>query len=418
MIEVIRGVDPGAARVDGLLVSMGAELDPPTRAEAALLEGAGEGVRHRLSALGEMPVGGAVVTPGGDLPVEMMIHVVIRSREEPVSERAVAQAFRHGLEQAARWEVERLAVPLLGVGAGNLDAEVAAALLVRVFREHRRSESHPGTLVLLARTSYQEEAALRVIQGDPASPPLHLQGWLALPGKGGSLLPLESAPHGPWAVATAGGKDATLALHRARTAGLKVRWALNVLEGNSGLVRFHGTPEPVLRAQVEALGLEPVFGRTHPQDFDRVFSQLLREVQDLGACGVIFGNLHLTEIRDWYGERVAAAGLAHLEPLWDEAPMDVARSVVGDGFHARVISVNLESGDPGWLGCTLDGDLLARFQEAGIDPCGEQGEYHTLVVNGPGFRGPLPVRWGDAVEREGHRYLELAPAPDGSAPDG
>ena len=417
MIEVIRGIDPAVARVDGLLLSMGAELDPPTGVEASLLQGAGEEVRRRLSALGEMPVGGAVVTPGGDLPVEMMIHVVIRSREEAVSERTLTQAFRHGLEQATRWEVERLAVPVLGVGAGNLDVEVAAEILVRVFRDHRRANSHPRTLVLLTRTPYEEEAALRARgqaegHGEEEVPrPADSRGWLALPGEVPTHLPMDRAPRGPWALATAGGKDATLALHRARTAGLEVSWALNVFEGNSGLVRFHGTPEPMVRAQAQALGLEPVFGRTHPDDFDRVFSRLLEEVRGLGACGVIFGNLHLTEIRDWYADRVNAAGLAHLEPLWGEAPLDVARSVVQAGFQARVISVNLESGDPEWLGRTLDTDLLARFQASGIDPCGELGEYHTLVVDGPEFRRPLALTWGDAAEREGHRFLQLAVPP-------
>ena len=223
-----------------------------------------------------------------------------------------------------------------------------------------------------------------------------------------NLVPLDRAPQGPWALATAGGKDATLALHRVRSTGREVRWALNIFEGNSGLVRFHGTPEAVLRSQTEALGLEPVFGYTHPLAFEEVLTGLLVDLRERGACGVIFGNLHLTEIRDWYGARVAAAGLAHLEPLWGTPTEQVVGTLIAHGFRSRVISVNLERGDPKWLGRELDHELLARFQEAGIDVCGEQGEYHTLVVDGPPFRRALDVEWGDPLEREGHRFLPLA----------
>jgi len=225
---------------------------------------------------------------------------------------------------------------------------------------------------------------------------------------------------GSWALATAGGKDATLALHRARSQGLQVRWGLNVLEGNSGRVRFHGTPRPVLEAQLRSLGLEPRLGRTHPRDFSAVLTELLNGLREAGARGVIFGNLHLSDIRDWYEERVVAAGLEHREPLWNESPEKVARGVVAEGFRARVISVNLELGDPEWLGRELTPELVDRFVAAGIDVCGERGEYHTLVTDGPGFSRPLEIRTLGEDEREGHRYLllELDEPAAGDAPSG
>lgn len=221
---------------------------------------------------------------------------------------------------------------------------------------------------------------------------------------------------GPWALATAGGKDATLALHRARGHGLDVRWGLNVFEGNSGQVRFHGTPRPVLEAHLQRLGLEPRVGHTHPRDFEAVLNELLHGLREDGARGVVFGNLHLSEIRNWYEERVAAAGLEHREPLWNEPPEEVARGVVAQGFRARVVSVNLELGDPEWLGRELTHGLVDEFVGAGIDVCGERGEYHTLVTDGPGFSRPLGVRARGEEEREGHRVLRLEL--DGARDDG
>ncbi len=216
-----------------------------------------------------------------------------------------------------------------------------------------------------------------------------------------------------WALATAGGKDATLALHRARARGLEVRWALNVFEGNTDMVRFHGTPRPILEAHARALGLEPRFDHTHPRGFEEVMDGLLAGLREEGARGVVFGNLHLADIRAWYEERVRGAGLEHREPLWGSDPEAVAREVVRQGFAARVISVNLDLGDPEWLGRGLDQALVDEFVAAGIDPCGERGEYHTLVTDGPGFAHPVPLEVTGEAEREGHRYLVLRGGPSG-----
>ncbi len=216
-----------------------------------------------------------------------------------------------------------------------------------------------------------------------------------------------------WVLATAGGKDATLALHRAREEGYEVRWGLNIFEGNSGLVRFHGTPRPVLEAQLRALDLEPLLGETHPDPFEVVLVRLLGQAKARGAAGVLFGNLHLTEIRAWYEDRVRMAGLLHHEPLWEVPPEEVSREVVRRGFRARVISVNLERGDPAWLGRELDDSLVDAFVAAGIDPAGEHGEFHTLVWDGPGFSRPLPFDVDGAEEREGHRFERLRLREDG-----
>lgn len=211
-----------------------------------------------------------------------------------------------------------------------------------------------------------------------------------------------------WALATAAGKDATLALHLAREEGKDVRWALNILEGNTGLVRFHGTPRKLVEAQAQALELEPLVGETHPEGFEEVLSRLLERLRKEGAEGVIFGNLHLEEIRSWYEERVIAAGLLHHEPLWGMPPRKVVERVIRLGFRATVTAVNLESGDPDWLGRGLDRSLLGAFlRREGMDVAGERGEYHTFVHGGPGFLGSVAFRVQGMQEREGHRFLLL-----------
>lgn len=211
-----------------------------------------------------------------------------------------------------------------------------------------------------------------------------------------------------YALSWSGGKDSAHALHRARERGLRVTHLFNIFEGVSGRVRFHGVGRGLVAAQAEALGLELVQRSSGPGDFEEAFLRILEELEGRGIGGVVFGNVHLEEVRGWYESRTTARGFEHLEPLWGEDPMELARTVPALGYRARVVSVNLELGDPGWLGRELGPGLLGELAgREDVDPCGERGEYHTFVWDGPGFARPVRHRVGRPLEREGHRFLDL-----------
>jgi len=212
-----------------------------------------------------------------------------------------------------------------------------------------------------------------------------------------------------WALATGAGKDATLALHRARAQGREVRYGFNVFDGDSGRVRFHGTRKDLVEAHGRSLGMEMLMDHTGPREFEPVFTGLLDALRERGVDGAVFGNIHLSDVRAWYEERSGAAGLRHLEPLWGEASRELAREFVDLGYRAVVVSVDLEHGDPDWLGRELDRELIDEIQAKGADPCGEHGEYHTFVWDGPAFRAPVAFRKGEEVEMKGHRLLDLLP---------
>lgn len=212
------------------------------------------------------------------------------------------------------------------------------------------------------------------------------------------------------ALMTSGGKDGTLALDRARRSGLDVRWLASVFEGNTGRLRFHGIPHQLLEAQAKALGLEPILKRTHPDTFEQAFDRLLADLRDQGCTGALFGNISLADVRAWYEERVTAAGLTHHELLWGEPSMELAYEVVERGYHAMVVAVNLEMRAVRFLGREMDADLLTEIGITDdLDPCGERGEYHTFVFDGPEFRAPVGFAIGHQLEREGHRFLDLRP---------
>jgi diphthine-ammonia ligase len=206
-----------------------------------------------------------------------------------------------------------------------------------------------------------------------------------------------------YAVCFSGGKDSVLALDRAVRAGLRVDQLLTLYDAASERVRFHAVPIAVMRAQAEALSLPISLHPTTPANFEQVFLSALDALRSEGIRGLIFGDIHLADVRAWYEERVRAAGLEHVEPIWGEPPGQLVREVLARGYTAVLTCIEEAKTEPAWLGQPLSPRLIAAFAQRGIDPCGEYGEYHTLVTDGPLFRAPLPVRFGLVhVDRDPH----------------
>lgn len=184
----------------------------------------------------------------------------------------------------------------------------------------------------------------------------------------------------------------------------------NIYEGNTGRVRFHGVRRELIEAQAESLGLELLAAHTHPDDYEAVFGRVLQEVRARGLAGVVFGNIHLTDIRAWYEERVTGKGLEHVEPLWGGRPADLVGEFLDRGFRTRIASVDVARGRREWVGAELTPALAAEITEAeDVDPAGERGEYHTFAFDGPLFRHPVAHRVAGTVEIEGHLLAELLP---------
>ncbi len=209
------------------------------------------------------------------------------------------------------------------------------------------------------------------------------------------------------ALCWSGGKDSTLALYRLRQDGVAVEWLLNLFEASSGRVRFHGVRAELVQAQARALGVELVQRPVGPDGFEAAFRAALAELKHAGCSAVAFGNVHLEDVRAWYEDRVRAAQLAHVEPLWGTPPGAVVREFLAKGFRAVVASVDLSRGRPEWVGKSLDEELLRAVEASGADPCGEHGEYHTFAFCGPLFARPVRFRVAGVLERDGHRFADL-----------
>ena len=202
-----------------------------------------------------------------------------------------------------------------------------------------------------------------------------------------------------------GGKDSALALWRARRSGLDIGWLVNVYDRATERVRFHATPIEAIARQADAAGVPLVRVPTDWETFDGSLRDAFAALVRQGCRGVVFGDIHLADVRAWYEERTRAAGLEHVEPLWGEAPAALLAEFVAIGGRAIVTCIETTKLDDAWLGRVIDADFVRDITPTGIDPCGENGEYHSFAYGGPFFR--RPVAWRAGERRDDGRFAQL-----------
>jgi uncharacterized protein (TIGR00290 family) len=208
------------------------------------------------------------------------------------------------------------------------------------------------------------------------------------------------------AVSWSGGKDSYLALHRSRSSYDVV--ALITMFDEDGLrSRSHGLRPQILEAQARRLGLPICKGRGSWATYEDGYMCALRDARALGITHVIFGDIMYDSNREFPERVCASSGLTAVEPLWGEPTAALYREFVLTGADARIVTVRDGVLDPSWLGRPLTLNLLADLVAAGVDPCGEHGEYHTVVVTGPGFSSPIDLAALDYVVRDGCWALDL-----------
>jgi len=202
-----------------------------------------------------------------------------------------------------------------------------------------------------------------------------------------------------------GGKDSALALDRARRAGLEIGRLISFYDSATRRVRFHATRVEMLEAQAAAIGVELRAIPTSWREMEASLSRELARLQAEGFAGVVLGDIHLADVRDWYETRVVAAGLEHVEPIWGEPPSTLLGEFISSGGRAVLTCVELAKLDSSWLGRVTDERFAAEIENAGVDACGENGEYHSFAFSGPVFK--QTVRWVAGERRQDGGFAQL-----------
>ena len=210
------------------------------------------------------------------------------------------------------------------------------------------------------------------------------------------------------------GKDSAWALEVARRRGeCEIVALLTTVNDKFGRVAMHGVREELLDAQAESLGLPlikvPLPWPCPNEAYEAAMAEAVRRAREEGIECMVFGDLFLEDIRKYREEKLAATGIEPLFPIWALDTAKLAREMVDAGLRARLTCV-----DPGKLGRefagrVFDSQLLKELPPA-VDPCGENGEFHTFAFAGPMFGKTVPVAVGEVVERDGFIYADVLAA--------
>ncbi len=187
-----------------------------------------------------------------------------------------------------------------------------------------------------------------------------------------------------------GGKDCALAVHRARQSGLNVRFLLAMMDEVGELSRSHAVPLALLQQQARALDCELVTRSASWHSYEAQFLNAARELKTRGATYAVFGDIDLQAHRDWEETMCASVGVEAVLPLWKQNRRALAEEILELGFRAKVVCVAQKWLDKSFCGRNYDHAFIENLPE-GVDPCGEDGEFHTFVCDGPGFRFSIAV---------------------------
>ncbi len=215
----------------------------------------------------------------------------------------------------------------------------------------------------------------------------------------------------PALIAWSSGKDSAWALHEARREGrYDIVGALTTVNDAFGRVAMHGVREELLMAQLDAAGLAPVVVRIpYPcsnEIYERAMASAMQDAKARGIAHVIFGDLFLEDIRAYREAKLNDVGMTAVFPLWRRPTDTLAREMIAGGVEAHLATVDLKKLPADFAGRHFDRALIDDLP-AGIDPCGENGEFHSFVSAGPMLSRKIAVRVGETVERDGFAYADL-----------
>lgn len=214
-------------------------------------------------------------------------------------------------------------------------------------------------------------------------------------------------------IAWSSGKDSAWALHAARKAGeFEIVGAMTTVNETFNRVSMHGTRTELLMQQIDAAGLAAVLVRIPwpctNAIYEAAMAAEIAKAKTRGITHMIFGDLFLQNVRTYREKQLQGTGITPVFPLWLAPTDELAHAMLDGGVEMYLTTVDLKKLPARFAGRRFDAALLSKLP-AGIDPCGENGEFHTFVAAGPMLSRRVAVTRGETVERDGFAYADLVP---------
>ncbi|BAK16736.1 predicted ATPase of PP-loop superfamily [Solibacillus silvestris StLB046] len=222
------------------------------------------------------------------------------------------------------------------------------------------------------------------------------------------LMNWKNSAHGQKFIASfSGGKDSALALYKAMMVGEAIGLIV-MLEEEGKRSRSHGMPPELIHAQARSIGLPVYTAAASWRVYEKVFISLLEKAKNQGSEVLVTGDLDMPAHGCWHEKVTKYAGLKLGMPLWEMNHHEAVEEFINLGFVTIIVTVNLSLGmREGDLGRTLTHEYVKELEARGIDPCGEGGEFHTTVLDGPIFKHPIPVRKCEIFKDGEYAFLPL-----------
>ncbi len=209
------------------------------------------------------------------------------------------------------------------------------------------------------------------------------------------------------------GKDSAWALHTLRQdPEIDLSGLFTVVNMQYSRVSMHATRSDLLKRQAKTLGLNlQIINIPHPCDNDEcdaIMESFVKNAVKIGIECMAFGDLYLQDVREYRENQLRATGIRPLFPIWKTPTNILAEQMLSSGIEAYITCVDPQKVPKALAGRRWSESLIEELPE-NVDPCGENGEFHTVVVGGPMFRESIPVHIGETVEREGFVFADIIP---------
>lgn len=211
----------------------------------------------------------------------------------------------------------------------------------------------------------------------------------------------------PFFSSWSGGKDACLAFYHAVQAGGIARCLFTMLSEEDERSKSHALPLAILQQQATSLGVSLITGAATWDSYEKVFIDQLRKFKNEGIQFGVFGDIDLEEHRKWQENACSAAELKAYLPLWGRSRREIVAELVDLGFQAVIVTVDEEKMDRQYLGRIMDRQLIDELESRGVDSCGESGEFHTVIIDGPLFRQPVDLKVRGLYAHDQYCFLNI-----------